>query len=188
MTGEEPMREEEIRAAHVGEAPRLDGPVRLDAYDPGWPAAYARQAGRIRAALGDAVLRLEHVGSTAVPGLPAKPVLDVVLAVRDPAEEAAYVPALEAAGYRLAIREPGWYEHRLLRHADPAQNLHVFPAGCAEIDRMLRFRDRLRADAADRALYARTKRELARRTWAYMQNYADAKARVVAEILARSER
>lgn len=113
--------------------------------------------------------------------------LDLLLVLRDSADEAAYLPALEAAGYRIAVREPDWFEHRLLRRpGGPALNLHVFSAGCPEIERMLLFRDRLRADEADRELYARAKRGLAERTWTYVQNYADAKSQVVEEIITRA--
>src|SRR5512143_2849800 len=140
----------------------------------------------MRAALGARVRRLAHVGSTSVPGLPAKPRIDILLVVASSADEPAYVPALEAAGLALRIREPGWHEHRLLRNADRGINLHVFSSGCPEIDRMLRFRDWLRANQADRELYARTKRELARREWRYTQEYADAKTAVVEGILARA--
>jgi len=97
------------------------------------------------------------------------------------------VPALEAEGYALRIREPEWYEHRVLKKTEPKVNLHVFPAGCEEIDRMLAFRDHLRTNDADRELYERTKRELASRHWAYAQDYADAKSAVVAEIVSRAE-
>ena len=129
---------------------------------------------------------LEHVGSTSVPGLPAKPIVDIVLEVPDSADEQAYVPDLGKAGYVLGIREPDWFEHRLLRGPRDAVNLHVFSAGCPETDRMLRFRDHLRTSTADRELYARTKRELAGRNWKYMQQYADAKTEVVGEIMARA--
>ena len=100
--------------------------------------------------------------------------------------EPAYLPALEAAGYELVIREPDWYEHRCLKGPDTKVNLHVYPAGCPEVERNLAFRDRLRADAADRDLYARTKRELATRPWTYVQQYADAKTEVITEILRRA--
>ena len=131
-------------------------------------------------------LLVEHAGSTSVPHLAAKPIIDIVLAVPDSPDEDDYVPALEAAGYRLRIREPDWFEHRLLKKADPSANLHVFSAGCEEIDRMLAFRDQLRTNEADRELYERTKRELAARKWAYVQDYADAKTEVVEEIVARA--
>jgi GrpB-like predicted nucleotidyltransferase (UPF0157 family) len=170
----------------IGERPRHDGPIVLQDYDAAWPARFEREAKRIRAALGVRALLVEHVGSTSVPGLAAKPIVDIVLAVNDSSNEDAYVPALEAERYTLRIREPDWYEHRVLKKTDPNVNLHVFSADCVEIDRMLAFRDHLRADDADRELYERTKRELAAREWAYVQDYADAKTEVVEDILARA--
>lgn len=181
-----PMTEAQIQAAHLVEVKPLNGTITLVAYDPAWPHLFAREATRIRAALGDRALLLEHVGSTSVPGLAAKPKIDLLLVVANTADEPAYVPALEAAGYVLHIREPDWYEHRLFKGPDTAINLHVFSLGCEEIERMLRFRDWLRTNPADRELYERTKRELARQEWKYVQNYADAKSAVVQEILARA--
>ena len=133
-------------------------------------------------------LQIEHAGSTAVPGLAAKPVIDVILVVADSADEPAYVPELEAAGYRLCIREPHWYEHRMFKGPDTDINLHVFGQSCPEIARMLLFRDWLRSNAADRDLYARTKMALAREEWMQIQDYADAKTAVVEEILTRARR
>lgn len=181
-----PMSEEEIIAATVGERKPFNRNVHIAAYDEAWPSYFEQHAGRIRNALGDRMLQLEHVGSTAVPGLPAKPIIDMVLAVADSADEAAYVPTLEEAGYVLRIREPHWYEHRLLKGTDIDANLHVFSAGCEEIERMIRFRDWLRQNEDDRRLYADTKRRLAARVWKYRQNYADAKSDVVREIMARA--
>ena len=181
-----PEQERYFREVRLGEPRRLDGPVLLADYDPAWPGLYQREAARIRSVLGDRVLLLEHVGSTAVPGLAAKPIIDILLVVADTSEEDAYVPDLERAGYRLWIREPDWQQHRLLKGPDTDINLHVFPAGSAEIDRHLRFRDHLRSDAADRELYEATKRELAARRWTYTQQYADAKTQVVEAILERS--
>jgi len=178
--------EEEIRAAHVGEVTPLRGRVFLVDYDPRWPGLFEREAVRIRRALEDRALRVEHVGSTSVPALAAKPVIDIVLVVADSADEAAYVPALEAAGYRLHVREADWYEHRMFKGPDADVNLHTFSAGCAEVDRMLAFRDWLRTNAADRNLYANTKRDLAQRGWAFVQNYADAKNDVIDQIMARA--
>jgi GrpB-like predicted nucleotidyltransferase (UPF0157 family) len=176
-------RDDEIRAAYVDEPPRLDGPVHLSEYDPAWPARYERESARIRAALGERALLLEHAGSTAVPGLAAKPIVDVVLAVADSSDEAAYVPALEAAGFVLRIREPGWHAHRMLKGSDTDVNLHVFTAGSPEIDRMLAFRDRLRASDEHRERYEAAKRQLAARRWAYVQHYADAKSTVIEDII-----
>lgn len=161
-------------------------PVVLVDYDPGWPALYQLEADRIGGALGDKVVRLEHIGSTSVPGLVAKPVIDIVLEVADSAVETDYLPALTAAGYRLVAREPDWYEHRYLKGPDTNINLHVYSAGCPMVDKDVAFRDWLRSHDPDRALYARTKRELAGRPWTYVQQYAEAKTDVILQILQRA--
>jgi GrpB-like predicted nucleotidyltransferase (UPF0157 family) len=171
---------------YVGGPPKKNQEVVIADYDPIWPHWFESAAFRIGEALGDKVLQLDHVGSTSVRGLPAKPLIDINLAVADTTDEDAYVPPLEAIGYKLRIREPEWYEHRLLRGYDPPVNLHVFNQDCEELERMLRFRDHLRTNDEDRELYARTKRELAAKEWEYVQNYADAKTEVVQEILARA--
>lgn len=181
-----PSTEEQILAARVGPTPPHNSTITLAEYDPAWPQLYAQKAEVIRAALGERVLLLEHVGSTSVPGLAAKPRIDILLVVPDSADEPAYVPPLEAAGYVLRIREPDWYQHRCFKGPDTDVNLHVFSPGCVEIERMVGFRDWLRAHPDDRALYERTKRELTRTQWKYVQNYADAKTAVVEEIIARS--
>ena len=180
------MDDEQILAATVGEPPLTYREVVVAEYDPEWPNWFARAADQIRGALGDAVLQLDHVGSTSVPGLAAKPLIDINLVVADTTDEAAYVPPLEALGYVLRVREPDWYEHRMLRGYEPPVNLHVFAAGCEEIEKMLLFRDWLRTNDDDRELYRRTKRELAAKEWKYVQNYADAKSEVVQQILARA--
>src|SRR4051812_7868734 len=179
-------REARLRAVTIGPLERVDGGVVLREYDPRWPEQFRREAERIQAALGEHVLQLEHVGSTAVPGLVAKPRIDMLLVVADPADEPAYVPALEAVGYRLRIREPDWHEHRLLRGPEIDVNVHVFAPNCPENERLLRFRDHLRDNGADRELYAAAKRELAGRRWRHMQDYADAKTEVVETILRRA--
>jgi GrpB-like predicted nucleotidyltransferase (UPF0157 family) len=181
------MTEQQIRAATVGELRVHGGPIQLVDYDPSWPDVFARKARRIAATLGEQALKIEHVGSTAVPGLPAKPVIDILLVVVDSAVEETYASPLETLGYVLWIQEPDWYEHRmLLQRGDPAIQVHVFSRGCPEIERMLLFRDRLRSDRADRELYEQRKRELARQEWTYVQNYADAKGDVVEGIIARA--
>ena len=154
--------------------------------DPEWPQQYAEVAARIRRVLGPVAVVVEHVGSTSVPGLAAKPVLDVLLLVPDPCDEAAYVPQLEAAGFLLHVREPGWHQHRFLKADDPAVQIHVFAEGSEEAERMLVFRDRLRSHDGDRALYEQTKRRLAERNWERVQDYADAKSDVVEAIIARA--
>jgi GrpB-like predicted nucleotidyltransferase (UPF0157 family) len=182
----EVSREEEIRAATIGEPTVLSKPIELVEYDEAWPELFRREADRIRSALGGRALQIEHTGSTSVPGLAAKPIIDIVLVVADSADENSYVPALEATGYVLRIREPEWYEHRVLKATDPSVNMHVFSQDCSEIDRMLLLRNWLRGNAADRELYERTKRELAQKDWKYVQNYADAKTAVVEEIIGRA--
>ena len=156
--------------------------ITLVEYDPAWPERYSGLEEEIRVALGRAALEIEHVGSTSVPGLIAKPIIDIVLVVADSAQEEAYVPPLGAAGYALRHREPHWFEHRMLLGGDDDVHLHVFSEDCAEVDRMLRFRDRLRSSPADRERYAAVKRELASRQWRDVQDYADAKDGVISEI------
>ncbi|MGA8664099.1 MAG: GrpB family protein [Thermoplasmata archaeon] len=177
-----------LRRVTIGELRRHDAPISLQEYDPNWPRLFLREKRRIRGALGPRAIRLEHVGSTSVPGLPAKPILDILLVVAESSDESSYVPALAAQGYLLRIREPDWHQHRLLKGPDTNVNLHVFSAGSVEIDRMLTFRDLLRTNPAARERYAATKRDLARRTWKYVQNYADAKSEVVETLLASAQR
>jgi GrpB-like predicted nucleotidyltransferase (UPF0157 family) len=187
MADPPPATDAPIRVALLGKPKRLDGPVVLVEYDAGWPERFAREADRIHRALGERALRVEHVGSTSVPGLVAKPVIDIVLTVADSTDEPSYVPPLEAAGYLLRIREPHWHQHRLLRGPNESINLHVFSRGSSEIDRMCQFRDRLRTDSVDRDFYARTKRSLASQTWKFTQDYADAKSEVITSILTRAK-
>ncbi|MGW6023388.1 GrpB family protein [Streptomyces sp. NPDC055099] len=189
------MSAEEIEAVHVVAPTKLNGQVTLRDHDPRWALIFEREASRIREHLSRPEHRLEHriehVGSTSVPDLPAKPVIDMLLTVPDSAADASYVPVLEALGFELVICEPDWYEHRVLRKYDldtsaATANLHVLSAGCPEAERMLLFRDRLRKHGGDRQLYADTKRSLSQRKWEYVQNYADAKSEVVAAILERA--
>jgi GrpB-like predicted nucleotidyltransferase (UPF0157 family) len=161
------------------------------AADPAWPEQFAALATAIGSALGSRATAVEHVGSTAVPGLAAKPVIDIDLTVADPADEDAYVPALARLGYRLVIREPWWYEHRCLRGADLLSLVHVFAADCPEARRHLIFRDWLRADAADRARYSATKlaaMAATRASGGHTMDYNAAKQTVIREIYARAFR
>jgi GrpB-like predicted nucleotidyltransferase (UPF0157 family) len=160
--------------------------IRICDYDPAWPERFRREAVRIDEALGGRQRLIEHIGSTAVPGLPAKPIVDILLVVDDAADEAAYLPALEAAGYVLRVREPDFHEHRMLRTPEKDVHVHVFSPGAPEIERYRLLRDRLRADEADRELYAQTKRHLAAHDWPTMQHYAEAKTEIVEAIIARA--
>jgi GrpB-like predicted nucleotidyltransferase (UPF0157 family) len=179
--------DEDMAKTWVGPPPTLRTRIEIRDYDPEWPRLFEREAARLRSVLGGQVVRLEHAGSTSVPGLPAKPIIDMVLELPDSSDEPAYLPDMEAAGYTLVIREPEWFEHRVFKGPDTNINLHVFTAGSPEVERMLRFRDWLRSNPADLELYVRTKRELAARDWKYVQQYADAKSAVVQEIMARAD-
>ena len=177
---------ERLREVTIGEPVLHNAVILLQDYDPAWPEIFAAIAARIRSALGAQALLIEHVGSTSVPELPAKPIIDIVVAVRDSSDEAAYVAPLESIGFTLRIREPDWFGHRMLKSRSPEANIHVFSSGCAEIERMLGFRNWLRTNDADRKLYEQTKRALAARVWTYVQDYADAKSSVVQQILSRA--
>ncbi|HEX4197818.1 MAG TPA: GrpB family protein [Caulobacteraceae bacterium] len=182
-----PETDEEMAAIRVsGVVTPSNAAIHLADYDPTWPLIYDIEAAKIRAGLGDGAIVLEHVGSTSIPGLCAKPLIDILLAVADSADEDAYVPTLTAQGYRLHLREPDWEQHRVMKGDFPPVNLHVFTAGSVEITRMLAFRDRCRADPEERRLYEAAKRELAARTWRHVQHYANAKSEVVEAIVARA--
>lgn len=182
-----PRSDEELQKNTVGELKPHNAPITLAEYDPSWPKLFEQEANRIRSVLGKKALQIEHVGSTSVPGLCAKPIIDMLLVVEDSADEPSYALALEAAGYRLRIREPEWFEHRLFKGPETDINLHVFSRGTSEIERMLRFRDWLRTNQADRDKYAQVKRDLAKRNWRHIQHYADAKTSIVQEIMDKAE-
>ena len=161
----------------------MSGRIELKEYDPAWTTLYEVERQKINNALNMDGIVIEHVGSTSVPGLCAKPIIDILLLVKDSSDEGSYVPDLEKAGYAMRIREPDWHGHRMLKGTEPEVNLHVFSVGCDEARRMIDFRDWLRTHEDDRNLYAETKRHLVRKKWKYLQDYADAKSEVVCEIL-----
>ena len=188
MTAARPSAtESELAAITLGPLQRLTGKIELAEPDPAWPRLFAHEAERIRGLLGDNVRLLEHVGSMSVPGLPAKPIIDILLVVDDSAIELAYAPRLRAGGYVLRIREPDWHQHRVFKGRDTDLNLHVFSVGSVEIGRMLGFRDRLRTHPEERETYLAANRDLAARDWEFVQQYADAKSAVVEEIIARAQ-
>ncbi|GAA0939445.1 GrpB family protein [Virgisporangium aurantiacum] len=174
----------------VGEyRPRTD--IRVVDPDPAWPERFATLAARIRTALGDRALVVEHIGSTSVAGLPAKPIIDVGLIVADSADEEAYLPDLEREGFTLVVREPWWQEHRCLAHDDPKCNLHVFGPDAAEPVRQRMFRDWLLTHPDDLALYRDTKREAAAAANAageHVMQYNARKQQVIREIYDRAFR
>jgi GrpB-like predicted nucleotidyltransferase (UPF0157 family) len=155
-------------------------------YDSSWPERFQEQARVISRALGGVALAIEHVGSTSVPDLAAKPIIDIIVVVEDAADEAVYLQPLLTAGYILRVREPDWHEHRMLRTPQLDVHVHVFSNGCEEIARQRAFRDRLRCSAEERLLYEELKRKLAQEEWPDMNAYARAKTVVVEEIIARA--
>jgi len=179
--------DEELQKFTVGELKPYNASIIIAEYDSSWPELFEREANRIRSVLGGRALQIEHVGSTSVPGLCAKPIIDILLVVENSADEPSYVPALEEAGYRIQIREPEWFEHRMFKGPDTDINLHVFSMGAFEIDRMLRFRDWLRSNQDEREKYAQAKLKLAKNRWRHVQHYADAKTSIVREIIARAD-
>lgn len=152
-------------------------------YNPLWPDKFQQHAALITQALGSKALRIEHVGSTSVPGLAAKPIIDILVVVADSSDEDAYLPALLATGYVLRVREPDWYQHRMLRTPARDVHVHLFSAECPEIMRMLAFRNRLRSDANDRRRYEMLKRRLAKQEWSDTNDYARAKTELVEHII-----
>jgi GrpB-like predicted nucleotidyltransferase (UPF0157 family) len=176
--------EKRIREFIIGE---IEQPTIVIAnYNPAWPERFRQEEVKIVAALGEAALSVEHIGSTSVPGLAAKAIVDVLLVVEDSGDEASYLPAMEEAGYVLRVREPDFDEHRMFRTPEKDVHVHVFSAGSPEIERYLLLRDRLRQNEGDRELYAQTKRELAKQDWPTMEHYAEAKAEVVERIISRA--
>ncbi|MCW2726044.1 MAG: uncharacterized protein JWN35_2965 [Frankiales bacterium] len=152
-------------------------------YDQEWPTVYASVRGRVMAALGARAVDVQHIGSTSVPGLAAKPVVDVLLTVKDVSDEPAYVPALEGAGFLLRVREPG---HRMFRTHRKDVHLHVYEPDDQAVTDYLDLRDWLRVDSEDRERYAELKRNLSQRSWSDMNHYADAKSDVIQQVLTRA--
>lgn len=155
-------------------------------YDPSWPKKFEKHAKAISDALGENAVRIEHIGSTSVPELGSKPIIDILVVVTNFADESTYLPQLEAAGYVLRVREPDWNEHRMFRTPARDVQIHIFSAGCPEIQRHLAFRNHLRQNTGDRKLYERVKRELAAKDWSDMNAYANAKTEVIERILVAS--
>ncbi len=178
--------EHNLQRVTVGKVKPLNGTITLEPFSKAWAMMYAEIKAEITEALGSKAIRIEHVGSTSVEELSAKPIIDVVLEVPDSADEPAYVPALEAIGYVLRIREPGWFGHRLLKSPNVDGNIHVFSAGCTETEHMVAFQDWLRTNEADRKFCEKTKQQLASKIWKHVQNYADAKTAAIDEIMNRA--
>lgn len=176
------MADESLETGLIGGVEKRE--IKIVAYDANWPKKFTTHEKAIAAALGAAALRIEHVGSTSVPDLGAKPIIDILVVVADSADESAYLPQLEKAGYVLRVREPDWNEHRMFRTPEKDVHVHIYSMGCEEIERNLIFRDRLRKNIDDRLRYEKTKKDLATKAWSHMQEYANAKTDVIESVIA----
>lgn len=177
------LSDDYIEKAYVNGAPVHNDVIHLEEYNDEWPRLFQREKKRLQNLLGKEAVQIEHIGSTSVPGLCAKPIIDILLVVEDTEKEDCYVPALLGAGYVLKIYEPEFEHHHMFKGPDTDINLHVYPVGSQEIIKYIRFRDYMRRNKDAMKLYADTKRELAKRKWKYVQNYADAKSEVVTKII-----
>lgn len=162
--------------------------IRLVEYDRAWPEKFETHSCVIAAALQATALQIEHIGSTSVPELAAKPIIDILVVVPNSADEATYLPQLEQVGYQLRVREPDWREHRMLRTPERDVHIHVYSCNCEEIARNLMFRDRLRSAREDRERYEQVKRKLTQQAWDDMNAYAAAKTEVIESILTAAAR
>ena len=176
---------EQMAAALVGEPPKKWQTIVIEDYDPAWADRFAAASSLLSEVLGDLITGIEHVGSTSVPGLAAKPIIDIDLLLDETADESRYLPLLQRLGYRLVLREPWWYGHRMLVSAAEDVHLHVWPQAAPEPVRHRLFRDWLRSHPEDRELYAMTKRRLARDTADQPGDYSLAKNDVIDDIYAR---
>jgi GrpB-like predicted nucleotidyltransferase (UPF0157 family) len=171
--------------ALVGERPARWDHIVIEDYDPAWVDRFAAARTLLEEALGGLIISIDHVGSTSVPGLPAKSIIDIDLLINDTADESGYVPALDGHGYRLVLREPWWYGHRMLVSPAEDVHLHMWPKDAPEPIRHRLFRDWLRSHPEDRELYAAAKRRLAQETVQHPGRYNLAKNDVIDEIYAR---
>lgn len=153
----------------------------------GWAAAFDALENRIVAALGDTAVAVHHTGSTSVPDLPAKDIIDIDLVVKDSADEAAYVDKLEQAGFKFILREPAWHQHRFFYTYSPrAVNLHVWSPDSPEVARHQIFKERLLRSPEDKALYREAKELAATQTRAdggKVQDYNYRKEETIRQIL-----
>jgi GrpB-like predicted nucleotidyltransferase (UPF0157 family) len=156
----------------------------IEQYDPAWPDCFETHRRRISEALGVVARRVDHVGSSAVPGLAAKPIVDIQVSVPDVEDEASYLDPLVSVDYQLRVREQG---HRMFRTAAFDVHVHVCDAGSDWERRHLLLRDWLRRSAADHEAYGNLKLRLQQEDWETMNHYADAKSGLIAEMTVRAE-
>lgn len=175
------MKEKKLEIGIIGGSENRE--IKIVEYDDRWPLKFAQHVKIIEEAVGDVAIGIEHIGSTAVPGLAAKPIIDILLIVKDSSDEGKYLDQMLSAGYQLRVREPDFHEHRMFRTQNRDVHVHVFSEGSSEIDRYLIFRNRLRAIPSERRDYESVKRKLAAGEWEDMNEYATAKTEIVERII-----
>ena len=177
-----------LRPGYLGRVGEEPGPVSIVAYDPRWPARFAEERTRLEAAIGGWVVGgIHHVGSTAVPGLAAKPIVDILVGVRDLGSSRGCFEPLARLGYRYApyrAQEMHWFckPHPARR----THHLHLVPVGSPRYREELAFRDRLRSDPADARDYERLKHRLAVEFEHDGEGYTTAKSAFIRAVLERS--
>jgi GrpB-like predicted nucleotidyltransferase (UPF0157 family) len=177
------LTEEQLQSISVGQRDTRHSTIELVSSDPAWAERFARLSHDIRSALGSRLVSIEHVGSTAIPGLPAKPIIDIDATVHDPADESGYRDALERLGFVLTIRESEWHQHRMFKLREPRTNLHIYAEGCSLPARDVAFRDLLRNDRQLAVTYSELKRELSSHKWSSSQHYAEGKSELIIDLL-----
>ncbi|MDB4992468.1 MAG: hypothetical protein JWL75_713 [Parcubacteria group bacterium] len=176
---------EPLETGLIGGVEKRD--IKVVEYDSDWPEKFTGQENIIRQALGDSALAIEHIGSTSVPGLAAKPIIDILLIVEDPGKEELYLPQLLKAGYELRVREPDYFEHRMVRTPDKDVHIHIYPPSAPDVERYRLVRNELRQNKELRDKYGKLKQELASRDWQDMNEYSAAKTEVIDEIIAAAQ-
>lgn len=182
-TDEEKKAIVEFTEGDENENPWVNGKPKIEnievvAYSAEWTTIFQIERDRIKSVLGSLVKNIEHIGSTAVPNLMAKPVIDIDLIVENPEKEEEYLPFLIKLGYELTVRERSWYQHRMFRLNAPRVNLHVFGMNCPEHIRHILFRDWLSEHEQDRQYYEQSKR-LAKQENINVQTYNQNKQEAV---------
>jgi len=176
------MKDKKLEVGVIGGSEKRD--IQIVEYNEKWAVKFEKHSRIIKDSLNDMALSIEHIGSTSVPKLAAKPIIDILLVVKDSGDESKYLKKMQTAGYQLRVREPDFHEHRMFRTVQKDIHIHVLSEGSSEIDRYLVFRNRLRLNENDRKEYEATKRKLATDEWKDMNEYASAKTQIVERIIA----
>lgn len=161
--------------------------IEIVPYSSAWPHQFQDHSTRIKDAIGEVALRIEHIGSTSVERLAAKPIIDILVVIADPSKEELYLQSLLNAGYELRVREPDYDNHRMFRTTERDVHIHIYPPSSEEVERYLIFRDFLRTNPEARDEYAALKQKLSESNWKDMNEYSAAKTSFIDEIITRAK-